>query len=569
MKEFLQQAKQNRKFIDRDLSIQTWEDIEAYFMHLMEKSIDTKDDFEEWLAQRSELITVLEEEKAWRYIDLSCNTADEQIVEKYQFWVSEIEPHITRFDHKLDQKLIENAEIYPLPPEYEVFLRGIRMNLSLFREENVDLLSKLEVAEQEYSSITGNMTIEVNGTELTLQQANNFLKDTNRDLRSNVFDKICERRLADADQLDKLFADLVKQRSLIAQNAGYDNYLQFRFDQLNRFDYPVESCYEFHEAVKKHITPLYQSILEQRKAKLGIDELLPYDLDVDPTGAGPLQPFDSIAEFKAKSKKCLQGIDHEFANCLDILDKNGYLDLDSRKGKAPGGYNYPLFESNIPFVFMNATQNMRDVVTLLHESGHAVHSILSGRLPLVYFKEFPAEIAELASMSMELMSMQHWDAYFEEETTIWRAQKQHLEDIVQVLPWIAIIDKFQHRIYSKHITDPKVFGHIWTETYREFIPNTLSWEHHPEGLANLWQKQIHLFQFPLYYLEYGIAQLGALGIWGSYQQNPKIAVQKYKSALSLGYTKPLPELFETAGVPFSFNDEHIGNIAKLLASKIL
>ena len=569
MSELRDLAKENRKFLAKDLKITSWESISPYYQQLKEDNIFDFDSFRNWLVKRSELIAAVEEEKAWRYINTSRYTDNAKYSEAYIIFSQEIEPKITKAENELDKKLIGNIATIELPNDYQVFIRGIKKQLELYREENIPLLSEIDIEEQKYSAISGKMSVPFKGQELTLQQADNLLKSTDRKIRKIIFDLITERRGVDYDELNRLLDTLVRKRQEVSENAGYEEYVQYKFDQLGRFDYKIEDCTQFQISVKNSVMPLVNKLTEERCKALNIEKLLPYDLKVDTQGNAPLKPAKTSRELIDKSIACLNEVDPEFGNCLKQLDDNGYLDLESRKCKAPGGYNYPLFESNVPFIFMNASNSLRDVVTLMHESGHAVHSILSGKLPIIYQKEFPAEIAELASMSMELMTMEHWHHFFQNEEELKRAKREHIEDLIKVLPWVATIDKFQHWIYKHHENHSSYDRmNAWEKIASEYESKHMDWYGYEQHHRNSWQKQIHLFQFPLYYIEYGIAQLGAIGIWKSYKENPLKTITNYKNALSLGYTKTLPELYKTAGVPFDFSEKHIKKLMEFVKEEL-
>lgn len=552
-----EEARKNRIFVSKDLEINSWEAIQPYYKSLQDTEISTTDQLKLWLQKRSELIQVVEEEKAWRYINTSRETDNKDFAEAFVIFSQEIEPEIIKAEKELDTKLVESEKSIDLPTKYQIAIRGVKNQLKIYREENVSIQAELEVAEQKYSAITGKMSIYFKGQDLTLQQADNLLKSTQRKTRKEVYDLIQSRRGVDSDELNTLFDSLIRKRTCIAQNANFDNYLHYRFNQLNRFDYAISDCENFHESVKQSVVPIIDDLYEKRKTSLAVEHLFPYDLQVDPEENDPVKPAKNTTELLEKSITCLNDVDPEFGACLNTLKINDYLDLESRKGKAPGGYNYPLFESNVPFIFMNASNSLRDLTTLMHESGHAIHSILSGEQPLVYFKDFPAEIAELASMSMELISMEHWNTIFENEDELKRAKKEQIEGILHVLPWIASIDKFQHWIYSNPNRTATDRINAWNKIRNEYEGAGIDWWGYEQHRKNQWQKQIHLFQFPLYYIEYGIAQLGAIGVWMNYKKNPQKAIEQYKEALKLGYTKTLPELYEAAGVSFDFSLKHI------------
>lgn len=564
MNQYREKAKQNRILIPSDLTINKWDDLRPYVQRLSETPINSQNRLETWLTIRSELDSILEEEKAWLYINQSCHTDNKAYSESYTRFVKEIDEKYAHLTNKLNQKLINYTEQSSYPIEYEVFIRRIRKQIEIFREENVKLLSNLEIEEQRYSAVTGAMTVQYKGEEITLQKAQNLLKSTDRSVRKEAFELIWNRRARDYIALNELFTSLIEERQKIAENAGMQNYLEYRFAQLGRFDYTIEDCKIFHESVKEKVLPMANSLIGNRKHSLGFERLFPYDLDVDLELQEPLKPFESTDELIEKTIRCFREIDNEFGEFISLMKDNGYLDLASRKGKAPGGYNYPLYESNIPFIFMNATNSLRDMETMMHEGGHAVHSFLSRDLKYVYYKDIPAEIAEVASMAMELISMEHWHHFFENEEDLKRAKKSQLEGVINVLPWVATIDKFQHWLYSNpnHTIEERLDA--WRTIEKEFSSNEITWDGYEKHRKNMWQKQIHLFQFPLYYIEYGIAQLGAIAIWKNYKEDPKRAISAYKHALSLGYSKTLPELYNAANIQFDFSADYIGSLIAFL-----
>jgi oligoendopeptidase F len=401
------------------------------------------------------------------------------------------------------------------------------------------------------------MTASVNGQEYTLQQAAKFLENEDRTLREEVYMKVQERRLQDKDKLDELFNKLIALRDQEAQNAGFDNFRDYQFKELGRFDYTKEDCFKFHEAVKQHVLPLVKEIYLKKKEKLGVDSLRPWDLEAEPEGVEALKPFDTGEELLEKSILCMKKLSPFFGECLQKMKAMGNLDLESRKGKAPGGYNCPLLETGAPFIFMNAAGQMHDVTTMVHEGGHAVHSFLSHDLELTGFKAYPMEIAEVASMSMELFTMDYWDTFFSNPDELTRAKEHQLERVITLFPWVAIIDKFQHWVYEnpQHTLEQRTSE--WLKILEEFKEGIVDYSGLEKFRANMWQKQLHLFEVPFYYIEYGIAQLGAIGLWMQYKKNPDKAIKNYCDALSLGATRTLPELYKTAGLEFDFSPSHI------------
>jgi oligoendopeptidase F len=391
-----------------------------------------------------------------------------------------------------------------------------------------------------------------------LQQAAKFLENPDRNLREQAYHKIQQRRLADKEKLNELYDKLISIRNQEAANADFENYRDYRFKELGRFDYNKEDCFRFHEAVKLHVLPLVNEIYRKKKVKLGLDTLRPWDLDAEPAGTMPLRPFKNGEELLQKSIDCFSQLDPFFGECLAKMKDLQHLDLESRKGKAPGGYNCPLAESGAPFIFMNAAGQMHDVTTMVHEGGHAIHSFLAHHLPLNGFKEYPMEIAEVASMAMELFSMEHWDSFFADETDLQRAKEHQLERVITIFPWIAIIDKFQHWVYEHPTHSPAERTAAWESILAEFKDDVIDYSGLEGYRSTAWQRQLHLYEVPFYYIEYGIAQLGAIGMWMQFKHDKNKAIQNYTYALSLGATKTLPELYKAAGLEFDFSPDKIG-----------
>jgi len=553
-----------RIFIAEDLKINSYDDVKPYFEKLLEEKINSIHEFKLWLKKNSELDAVLEEDMAWRYIKMTINTADKEASEAYNKFVNEINPPISEVSNLLNKKLYESPFKKELTDEADkIYLKKIESAIELFREENIELFSKTQNLAQEYSVIIGAQLINYQGKDLTSPQAAKFLKDPNRVVRKEVFDLLFVRKNEDNELLEEIFDQLVETRHQIALNAGYKNFRDYKFKEMNRFDYSVQDCFDFHDAIEKHIVPIYKKIQEEKLKKFGFEKFKPYDLSADPDGKPPLKPFEGGTELTEKTIAVFNKLDSYFADCISTMQEIGHLDLESKKGKAPGGYNYPLYEIGVPFIFMNAAGSDRDVITMVHEGGHAIHSFLTKDLELTSYKSFPSEVAELASMSMELLSMNYWEIFYTTEDDLKRAKKEHLESILMVLPWIATIDAFQHWIYEnpKHTRAERKTK--WLEISSRFGTGLTDWTGYENGRSYSWHKQLHLFEVPFYYIEYGFAQLGALGVWKNALQNEKKAVEDYKKGLAVGYTKDIKSIYKTAGVEFDFSEGNIKSLAEV------
>jgi oligoendopeptidase F len=550
-----------RHFLPNDFTVDTWEGLEPYFKNLSDRPINSKQDLEQWLRDISELEAVVGEDAAWRQIRMTCDTENKALEQNFAYFMMEIQPKIQPIADQLNKKLIENPYTKELDQkEFYTYLRNVKKNIELFREDNIPIQAELSVMQQQFGVISGKMTVEVNGREYTLQQAAKFLESPDRRLREEVYRKVNERRLQDKETLNHLYTQLVEKRHQIALNAGFSNYRDYKFIDMGRFDYTKEDCFQFHDAVKQYVLPLVNDINEQKKQKLGLDTLRPWDLEAEPEGVVPLHPFEGGEELLDKSIKCFERLRPFFADCLRRMNSMNHLDLDSRKGKAPGGYNCPLTESGAPFIFMNAAGQMHDVTTMLHEGGHAVHSFLAHNLELSAFKEYPMEIAEVASMAMELLSMDHWEVFFDNDQDLTRAKQHQLERTISIFPWIATIDKFQHWAYENPTHTEAERSEAWMRIIEEFTSPVIDLSGLEEYRRFSWQRQLHLFEVPFYYIEYGIAQLGAIGLWKQYRANKEQSLDNYIHALSLGGTRTLPELYKAAGIEFNFSGNYIKDL---------
>ena len=558
-----------RHFLPENFVLKDWASVESFFKELAERNIDSAESLEQWLKDINEVEAAVSEDACWRQIKMTCDTENKELEGAFNFFMMEIQPKIQPYADLLNRKLIASPFTKELDPDkFFTYLRNVKKSIDLFREANIPLQAEMNVEAQRFGMIAGKMTIEVNGQEYTLQQAAKFLEDSDRKIREDVYRKINERRLQDKTELNDLFSSLLRKRNQIAINTGFNNYRDFRFTELGRFDYNKADCFQFHEAVKLHVMPLVNQLYENKKEKLGLDTLRPWDIEAEPAGIKPLRPFTTGEELIEKTIQCFNQLRPFFGDCLQKMRSMGHLDLESRKGKAPGGYNCPLAESGAPFIFMNAAGQLDDVTTMVHEGGHAIHSFLSHDLELHSFKEYPTEIAEVASMGMELFSMGHWQVYFDNEEELNRAKEQHLERVITIFPWIATIDKFQHWVYENPNHTDGQRADTWLEILKEFSSPVIDFSGLDEYRLFAWQRQLHLFEVPFYYIEYGIAQLGAIGLWQQYKQDPEEAIDNYITALDLGGTRTLPELFRAAGLEFNFSPAYISGLMKFVKEEL-
>ena len=559
----------SRVFIGEEFDLKSWDDVKPLFENLQNREINSVADLKQWFSDRSEIESYLSENFAWRYIRQTCDTANTGLINALQFFITEIQPKLAEYGNALDKKVVDSPFLSELTePGFAITLRGMKKAIEIFRDENIPLITEMQTEERRYGAIAGAMTVTLDGEEMTLQKASDRLQSTDRNIREEAWRAISERRYQDHDKLDELLNSLVTLRNKVGQNAGFANYRDYMFAAMGRFDYTPQDCFDFHGSVKKAVVPLLNNMAAARKASLQVNALRPWDTKVDPKGLPPLKPFATGEELLNKTIRCFNRLDPFLGDCLRVMKAMNHLDLESRKGKAPGGYNYPLDEIGVPFIFMNATSNLRDMVTLLHEGGHAVHSFVTRDLALNSFKHTPSEVAELASMSMELITMDFWDEFFENESDLKRAKIQHLESIIETLPWVATVDKFQHWMYENPQHAPEERTAAWTRIYEEFTDSVMDWT----GLGNfkkyLWQRQLHIYEVPFYYIEYGIAQLGAIGVWKNYRQDPASGLKGYLDALKLGYTATIGEIYQAANVPFDFSEKNITELIRFVSDEL-
>lgn len=563
-----------RTFLGDTFELTNVESVKPFYDNLVERPIDTLEEFRKFLKDRSELESYLSENFAWRYIKMTCDTTDKEVKAHFDQFVTEIQPELANYDDTLNKKTLESPFLDILTSEgddaeaFNITFRGIKKATEIFRTENISLFTEVQNLSSEYQGTVGVMTVEIDGQTKTLQQAGVFLENADRAIREMAYRKIQERRIQDRDKLDEVFNKLKTVRHQIALNAGFENFRDYSFASLKRFDYTPKECFDFHEAVAETVVPILNQLAEERKATLALDSLRPWDKGVDVKGRPALHPFNGGEDLLNKTIDCFNLLDPFLGECLTLMKQMGRLDLESRVGKAPGGYNYPLEETGFPFIFMNASSLMRDVITLLHEGGHAVHSIVTKDLALNTFRNFPSEVAELASMSMELITMDYWHVYFDNEEELRRAKIQHLEDILSTLPWVATVDKFQHWIYENptHTTEERT--QAWLRIYEQFADSITDWSGLETFKSSMWHRQLHIFELPFYYIEYGIAQLGAIGVWKNYKENPQKGLEGYLNALKLGYTKPMASVYNAANIPFDFSKEHIASLMTFLQGEL-
>lgn len=550
-------------YVPPGLDATKWEQLRPLYAALIDRPIGSPGDLERLILDRSELDAAAAQAGSELYIAMTCHTDDAGANAAYLAFVEGVQPGLKESGFELDRKIAQSPHAAGLDPSrYGVLLRDIRAAVELFRPENVPIETALSKLDQEYSQVCGAMTAQFRGQEMTLAQLGRYQEETDRATRRQAWALVAARRLADRGRIDEVYDRMLELRQRAAANAGFDNYRDYAFKARRRFDYTVADCDAFAAGVERHVVPAMRRLNARRAEALGLGRLRPWDLAVDIKGRPPLRPFADAQDMVLRAARVFERMDPELGALFGSLRAGGSLDLASRKGKAPGGYQATRDRSRLPFIFMNAVGVQRDVETILHEAGHAFHALLCRPEPiLAYRSDAPIEFCEVASMTMELVAAPFLDEFYA-PAEAHRARRVHLEQIAVMLPWIATIDQFQHWVYTNPGHTRAERDAAWAGVYERFAP-LVDWSGQEEGVAlaqardAMWQRQLHLFGMPFYYIEYGIAQLGALQLDGVYRADPARAMRGYKAALRLGGSRPLPELFAAAGIEFGFWPERI------------
>lgn len=559
-----------RRFVPATLDFGDWTQVAPLFDQLEARAAKcaTVADLEHWLMDWSEFNAAFDEEYSRRNIAMTCHTDNADAEKAYLHFVENIDPQTKPRQFQLEKIFIAHPLRPQLPmPRYEVFLRDTQNHVELFREENVALETEEAKLTQQYQKLSGSLTVQFRGEEKTLVQMGKFLEEPDRALRQEAWETVARRRLQEREKFEEQFDELLKLRERIAANAGFSNYRDYAFRRMGRFDYTPEDCAKFHEAVATEVMPAVRELQATRRRQLGLEKLRPWDMSVDPLNRPPLKPFKHVDEMVTRSQRIFDHLDGELAGGFRSMNDLHLLDLDNRKGKAPGGYQSTLAESRVPFIFMNAVGQQRDVETILHEAGHAFHALAAREEDLLPYRNSPPiEFCEVASMSMELLGNEFIEEFYSASDAT-RARRTHLEGIVGILGWIATVDAFQHWIYTHPGHTRAERAAAWIALMDRFAGD-VDWSGYEDARAHLWHRQLHIFIHPFYYIEYGIAQLGALQVWANSKRDKVKALADYKKSLALGGSRPLPELFAAAGCRFEFDARTIKPLVELLRREL-
>ena len=555
---------QPRSFVSKDADLTQKESVTDLYEQLLERSVQSVDELEELINDRSELEAAVSQIHSILYIRMTCQTDDSERANVYKNFIETVIPATKPLADQLDRKIIEAVDARgPALPRYDLYFRKLRSDIELFRPENVPLQTDDALLSQEYQTITGAMTVPFDGQEYPIVQMRKFLMETDRDLRSRAWQATNDCYLQDAETLNDLFDKMVSLRHQIARNADCENYRDYKFKEYHRVDYTPDDCKQYHKAVETYIVPIQKKIYSLRAEQLGLEKLRPWDLLVDPLGRAPLKPFQSIPELIAGVGIMFTQLDSQFGQYFKVMADHDLLDLDSRKGKAPGGYQCTLDESRKPFIFANAIGTNDDLEVMLHEGGHAFHALISSDEPLLGYRHASMEFCEVASMSMEFLAASQLSVCYNtaQQDRWWR---HHLEMVVRVLTTVAVNDAFQHWMYENPQHTSQERQEKWIQINDRFGFGLVDWSGFETSRAVQWHRILHLFQCPFYYIEYGIAQLGALGIWLQSRHDMRRAIANYKKALILGGSKTLSQLFEAADLTFDFSKKTIEPLAEIV-----
>ncbi len=558
---------QQRRFVPEGIKLTDAKEVVALYEELYKRPIRSSQDLEDWILDRSELDAAVSQEGSILYIRMTCQTDDPKKANAYKEFIETVVPATKPLNDRLNHKFLKEIELYELDVKrYEVYIRNVKSEVELFVDDNVALQTQVDLLSQEYQTVSGAMTVYFEGKERTLPEMSKYLLEPNRAVREKSWRATAERRLQDKDKLEGIFDKMLGLRNTVAKNAGFANFRDYQFKAYHRFDYTPEDCKKYHRVMENLMVPLLKEIADVRRKQMGLNELRPWDTGVDPLNRPALKPFNKVEELVEKTVTVFDRTDIELGKQFREMRDLGLLDLASRKGKAPGGYQSTLPEARKPFIFMNAVGLERDVRTLLHEGGHAFHALACASDPLVDYRHAPMEFSEVASMAMELLAGDHIDVFYSPEDAK-RSVREHLEDILEVLVWVANIDAFQHWIYENPKHTPEERKVAWINVHKRFGGDTVNWQ----GLENIreyvWHRQLHIFEVPFYYIEYGIAQLGALQLWRQAKEDPKKALENYRNGLKLGGSRPLSELYKATGINFDFSEKTIAPLVKLVKSE--
>lgn len=554
-----------------------WETFQPFFEELLTRTV-TDQNRRQWLADWSDLTCLISEAVSLIYIEKSLDTADTEKEQAFLDLINDVLPPAKVADQKLKERLLQMDHNGRDMADMGLVIRNLQNEADLFREENIPIQTELAELENEYDKITGGLKAEWNGEEKNLNQLQVYLKDKDRETRRRAFELISQLWLSKRASLNHIYSEMLTRRQQMALNASLPDFRAYAFRQMRRFDYTPEACFAFHEAIEKVAVPATRRIIARRRERLELDQIRPWDwipersLLLDAWDAPPLKPYNGQDELIQGSLKLFGQLDPELGRYFATMAEENLLDLDTRPGKALGGYCDMLPLRRRPFIFMNGTGLQGDVETMLHEAGHAFHVFEESDLPFIWQWEPPMEFCEVASMGMELLAAPYLvkeKGGFYTPVEAARARIEHLESFIIFLPYMAVVDSFQHWVYSnpEAAKDAANCDAVWDKLWLRYLPD-IDWTGYEDARKTGWHRKPHIFSSPFYYIEYGMASIGALQVWQNSLHNQAEALAKYRKALSLGGTKTLPELFEAAGAEFRFDVDMLSHLLNLVEQKM-
>ncbi|WP_319370974.1 M3 family oligoendopeptidase [uncultured Ilyobacter sp.] len=553
----------DRVYYSENFNVEEIENVKEELQKLLKKDLKNVEELEKYIDEYNELSAIVEEAMAWKYIKMTRFADQEEYSKDFNYFYGTVVAEFNKESFHINKKIYDSPYSRELPEErYRNYKLILKNDIEIFDEKNIPLQIRENELSNKYGEIISKVNIEFNGKNYTLSQMNRFLKDNDREIREQAWRKIYAAVSENKSELNGLFDKLLNIRVEMSKNKNFENYRDYMHKAKGRFSYTPEDLYKFHDSVEKVIVPMLRQINEKKRSKINLDTLRPWDTEASEDGK-ILKPFEKERELLEKGISALGDVKEEFGSKLRYMAEKDFLDLENRKGKAPGGYNYPLSESGAAFIFMNAVGVHRDVVTLMHEAGHALHSFATKDERLMYYKDTPSEVAELASMSMEFLSMDKWNRFYEKENDLKKAKKEQIIGALQTFPWVMTVDAFQHWIYLNPNHTQEERDTKFEELMDRF--NTgINWQGLESEKSVTWLKQLHIFEVPFYYIEYAISQLGAIGIYKNYKDNREKNLGRYEEFLSLGYSKSIEEIYETAGIKFDFSEGYISELANFL-----
>jgi oligoendopeptidase F len=545
------------------------ESLKSELDSLLNVQIGSAEDLNTFLSDQKRLYEQVEEKMMKHYIAFQCQSDDEENKRKYEFDQQQIKPLYKKYQSLLDEKVLESPFLSYLPDsEYGEFKKKLRVQFALFQEANLEIEKQEDALVNQYFEIAGSLTSIWEGEEVTLSELYAHASDPNRDKRQKAWEAIYTPILKEEEKVQKILDELIQLRVKKAENAGLPSFTDYMFKKYNRFDYTPEDCHQLAESIREHVLPLTLQLEKEHKKELDVEVYRPWDVTGVAASKKPLKPVDSAEELINKSAKVLGELHPSFGSLVHEMNDKGLLDLTSRKGKTQGGFCESLPETGLSFIFMNLSNTDSDLIVFMHEMGHGIHDMLKRDQEVYANKQIPMESAELASMSMELMTADRWNEFYKTEEELKRAKKEHLKSAVMLLPYIMVVDQFQHWLYKNP-------NHSWEERNKKFgeikeryDATIVQWDGYEDWKEKNWLKILHIFEVPFYFIEYAIAQLGAIQLYKQYKENPEKTIEKYIEALKLGSSKSLPEVYEAAGVKFDFSSTTIAELMEFVAKEL-